>query len=52
MPNWTSKEIRNANNELQLNFSDKILDQRWQYFGGTVRYSFEADVETVDQQII
>ena len=37
MPNWTSKEIRNANNELQLNFSDKILDQRWQYFGGTVR---------------
>lgn len=52
MPNWTSKEIRIAKNDLQLNFSDETLDSRWQYFGGTVRYTFEADGVTVKQQIL
>lgn len=52
MRNWTSKEIRIANNDLQLNFSDETLDYRWQYFGGTVRYTFEADEVKVEQQIL
>eukprot|EP00977_Amphora_coffeiformis_P008964 scaffold2033_cov164-Amphora_coffeaeformis.AAC.3 len=52
MPNWTSKEIRSANSDLKLNLSDISLDHRWQYFGGTARYTFEADEETIKLQVI
>lgn len=52
MPNWTSKEIRIAKNDLQLDLSNETLDYRWHYFGGAVRYTFEADAVTVEQQIL
>ena len=50
MPNWTFKEIRNADTNIK---HDMDLDYRWAvpYFGGTVRYTFEADEEAVTLQI-
>ena len=50
MPNWTFKKIHNANINIK---HDMDLDYRWAvpYFGGTVRYIFEADEETVMLQI-
>ena len=47
MPNWTLQEQRCARDALQLGVSDATLRQRWGYFGGTVRYTFENDLEAV-----
>ena len=47
MPNWTLLEQRCARDAIQLGINDAKLRQRWGYFGGTVRYTFENDLETV-----
>ena len=47
MPNWTLQEQRCARDVLQLRINDAKLRQRWGYFGGTVRYTFENDLEAV-----
>ena len=52
MPNWTSKEIQEANEALGLGIEEHVLKQRWQYFGGSPRYALQSDQYTVDQQVI
>lgn len=46
MPNWSLMEQLRARDALGINLNDATIKTRWNYFGGTVRYTF-SDSETV-----
>ena len=49
MPNWTFSEQQDARDALRLEISDEELRKRWDYFGGTVRYTLITNKKDIDK---